>query len=103
MRFLMSLILVLSVMAVSGCGGGQVVTPTTTTDSVTSLIKPILERIAETGDREAVTELKSYIEEDLAGVDQAKSDALMKEWVELNSMTGPAQIKEKAKAMLSLL
>jgi len=36
-------------------------------------------------------------------VDQAKSDALMKEWVELNSMTGPAQIKEKAKAMLSLL
>lgn len=103
MRFWMCLMLVLSVLVISGCGGGQVVTPTSTTDSVTGLIKPILEKIAETGDHEAVTEVKSYIEEDLAGVDQAKSDALMKEWNEMNAMTNPAQIKEKAQAMLSSL
>jgi hypothetical protein len=103
MRFWMFLMLVLSVLVVSGCGGGQAVIPESTTDSVTSLIKPILEKIAETGDHEAVSEVKSYIEEDLAGVDQAKSDALMKEWNEMNAMTNPAQIKEKAQAMLSML
>ena len=103
MRSWMSLIVVLSVLVASGCGGGQVVTPTSTPDSITGLIRPILEKIAETGDPQAVTEVKSYIEEDLASVDQAKSDALMKEWNEMNAMTNPAQIKEKAKAMLSSL
>lgn len=103
MRFLMSLMLLLSVIAVFGCGG-DVATRETTTDTVTTdLIKPTLERIAETGDREVVGELKSYIQESLASVDQAKSDALMKDWQEMSSMSSAAQIKAKAEEMLSKL
>lgn len=102
MRFLTSLILLLSVLAVFGCGG-DVVTPQTTADSVTGLIKPILEKVAETGDRETVGELKSYIEEDLAGVDQAKSDVLMKDFQELRSLSGAEKIKAKAREMLTRL
>jgi hypothetical protein len=101
MRFLTSLLL-LCAIAVVGCNGDAVV-PETSTESVTGLIKPILEKIAETGDREAVGELKSYIEESLAGVDQAKSDALMKDYNELRAMSGSSQIKAKAQAMLSKL
>jgi hypothetical protein len=103
MRFLMSLALSLSVVAVFGCGDKDVAIPQTTTDSVAGLIKPILEKIVETGDRELVNDLKSYIQEDLAGVDQAKSDALMKDYNELAGMSGAAQIKAKAKEMLGKL
>ena len=101
MRFLTSLLL-LCAIAVVGCSEKAVV-PETSTESVIGLIKPILEKIAETGDREAVGELKSYIEESLAGVDQAKSDALMKDYNELQSMSGSSQIKAKAQEMLSKL
>ena len=103
MRFLMSLVLSLSVVAVFGCGDKDVAIPQPTTDSVAGLIKPKLEMIAETGDRELVGDLKSYIQEDLAGVDQAKSDALMKDYNELAGMAGAAQIKAKAKEMLGKL
>lgn len=101
MRFLTSLLL-LCAIAVVGCSE-EVVVPETSTESVTGLIKPILEKIAETGDREAVGELKSYLGESLADVDQAKSDALMKDYNQLQSMTGSSQIKAKAQEMLSKL
>ena len=44
-----------------------------------------------------------HLSEDLAGVDQAKSDALMKDYNELAGMSGAAQIKAKAKEMLGKL
>jgi hypothetical protein len=94
--------LLLSVIAVLGCGG-RVVAPESTPDSVTGIIKPLLEKLVETGDRETVGELDSYIEEDLAGVDQAKSDALLKDVRELQSMSGANQIKAKAREMLTKL
>ncbi len=103
MRFFLSFMLLIGVLAVVGCGGGSVDTPETSTDSVTQIIKPILENLAATGDLEGAEELGSYIEEDLAGVDQAKSDALLKDWRELQSMSGTAAIKAKAQEMLSKL
>lgn len=103
MRFLAAVMLLMSLVVVIGCGGGQVATPEATPSSVVSLIKPVLEKIASTGDRETVGELKSYIEEDLAGVDKAKSDALLADYNELVKLTDPAQIKAKAQGMLSKL
>jgi hypothetical protein len=103
MRFFLSLMLLVSVLALVGCGGGSAVTPETTTDSVTEIIKPLLERLAETGDLQGAEEVKSYIEEDLAGVDEAKSAALMKDWQEMQSMTDTAAIKAKAQEMLTKL
>lgn len=102
MRFLVSLVLLLGVVAVCGCGG-QVVIEETTTDTATSTIKAELTKIAESGDAEAVSELRSYIEEDLAGVDQAKSDALMPEYEALQALTDPEEIKAAAKEMLGKL
>ena len=103
MRFFASLVLLFSIVAVVGCGGGPVEIPETTEDSVTQTIRPILERLAETGDLEEGLEARSYIEEDLAGIDQAKSDALMKDWLELEAMSSPADIKAKAQEMIDKL
>ena len=58
MRFFLSLMLLVSVLALVGCGGGSAVTPETTTDSVTEIIKPLLERLAETGDLQGAEEVK---------------------------------------------
>lgn len=103
MRFVTALFVWLSFLAAYGCGSGGVVTPKATSDSVTGLIKPILEGIAETGDRAAFGELKSYIQEDMASVDQAKSDALLKDFKELQGLSGASRIKAKAQEMLSKL
>ncbi len=102
MRFLLAVIFAVSAAGLFGCSE-DVAIPETTQESVAGLIKPKLEKIAETGDRELVDDLKSYIVEDLAGVDQAKSDALMKDYNELAGMSGAEQIKAKAKEMLGKL
>jgi hypothetical protein len=103
MRLITALFVWLSFLAACGCGSGDVVIPKATSDSVTGLIRPILEGIAESGDRAAFSELKSYIQEDLASVDQAKSDALMKDFKELQGLSGANRIKAKAKEMLAKL
>ena len=103
MRSFLPLVLLLSVVALVGCGTGQVVIPETTTESVTQSIKTILERVAETGDLAIAEELESYIEEELADVDQAKSEALMKDYQELMATSGKKAIQAKAQEMISNL
>ncbi|MBC8877265.1 MAG: hypothetical protein H8E44_48170 [Planctomycetes bacterium] len=102
MRVFLPFMFLLSMVVVVGCGG-QVVVPETNEDTVTQSMRPILERVVETGDLEIANELQSYIEEDLASVDQAKADALMKDFRELQSMSDQNAVKAKAKEMLSKL
>ena len=102
MRPVLSLLLVLSVVTLFGCGG-EVETPETTEDSVTLTIRPILEKLAEDGDLEAAGELQSHLEEDLADVDEAKSQALLADWDEIQGMSSPDEIKAKAQEMIGKL
>jgi hypothetical protein len=103
MRFFLPLLMLVGVVALVGCDTGEVVTPETTTNSVTDIMRPILERVAETGELQPAEELKSYIEEDLAGVDPAKSEALMADYQELMSLSSQDEIKAKAQDMISKL
>ncbi len=98
MRFLC----LFAVVAVFGCDTGPVA-PEPSTSGVEQSVKSTLERLAETGNPETVNELSSYIQEDLAGVDAAKSQSLMPDLEELQSLQDPEQIKEKAQEMLSKL
>lgn len=104
MRPILGLMLLFCVVGLVGCDG-PVDVPQTTTDSVGGLIKPILERIAESGDfqGEGGEELKSYIEEDMAGVDAAKSQSLLQDYEQLSTLRGAAEVKAKAQEMLSKL
>ena len=103
MRFFLPFMLLLSVTVLVGCDTGTVEIPETTTDSVTDSIRTILERVAETGDINIAEELQSYIEEELADVDQAKADALMPAYEELMGLTDEAAIKAKATEMIAML
>lgn len=103
MRFVMSLMLLLVALSVSGCGENVVEREATPQAVTTGQIKPLLEKIAQTGDKEAVGELKSYIEEGLGEVDKAKADALMVDYKELQGMSGADKIKAKAQEMLGKL
>jgi hypothetical protein len=98
MRFLC----MLAAVAVFGCDTGTVA-PEPAPSGVEQSIKSTLERLAETGNPETVNELSSYIQEDLAGVDAAKSQSLMPDLEELQSLQDPEQIKDKAQEMLSKL
>jgi hypothetical protein len=92
----------LAVIAVFGCDTGPVA-PEPTTSGVEQTVKATLEKLVETGNPETINELSSYIQEDLAGIDAAKSESLMPDLEELQSLEDPEQIKEKAQAMLSKL
>lgn len=103
MRLVMSVLLLAGALSVSGCGENVVEREATPQAVTTGQIKPLLEKISQTGDMEAVGELKSYIEEGLGAVDKAKADALMADYKELQSLSGADKIKAKAKEMLSKL
>ena len=103
MRFFLSFMLLLGVVSLVGCDTGQVEIPEATTDSTAALMKPILERVAETGDLSIAEELQSYIDEDLAETDPAKADTMKKEFDELMALSSPNEIKAKAQDMISKL
>jgi hypothetical protein len=104
MRFLGFLLLAgVVAVAVFGCGGGELVDTEPDVNELQQIIGPMLDELAETGDPETVNELRSYIEEDMAEADPAKSQAMMKDLEELQAMTNPADIKKKAAEMKSKL
>jgi hypothetical protein len=103
MRWLMAVMLLLGAVALAGCDQGEVVEPEMSSNTVSDIMKPILEKLAENGDVEQASEIKSYIEEDLAAVDPAKSEELMKDWQEIRQMSDTEEIKAKAQEMLSKL
>ncbi len=106
MRSLKVLIL-LGLVAVFGCGGtgggGGGTEPDPTASQTVQMIKSILEDVAESGEAEQAGELISYVEEDLAGEDAAKSESLLPEVKELEALTDPTEIKAKAKEILGKL
>ena len=102
MRFVKSLLL-LSVVAVLGCDSGPVADTTVQEDPLNQTIKGLLEQIVESGEIEDLSEVRSYIEEDMLEVDEAKSALLMKDLEELQGMSSPAAIKAKATEMIGKL
>ena len=100
--WLMRILCLVGVVALLGCGSGAVQTEEAQEDPTIQEIKRQLQEIVDTGDMENVGELRSYIEEDLAGIDEAKSSALLAEYEELQSISGAAA-KEKAQAMMDSL
>jgi hypothetical protein len=89
-------------VALMGCGSGTVQTEEAQEDPTIQEIKRLLQVVADSGDTENIGDLRSYIEEDLSGVDEAKSKALMVDYEELESMSGAAA-KEKATEMIGKL
>lgn len=97
-------VLVLALVAISGCGGGpqDTVVQVQNTQIVDSL-KKSLEEMAKTGNTgSALTALESDIN-GIKATDKAKGDALHEGFRKMQQATKPAEVKEIAKEMLSKL
>ena len=99
MSFLRVLVL-FGVVAVFGCGSGAVEEVQPEPDDLNQMITQLLDEIIQSGSsEEAISDLRSYIEEDMVEIDEAKSQALLKDVEELAGMRSAAQIKAKAAEM----
>ncbi len=96
------LIVVLGVVAVVGCQDGTT-SKSVEPPSATDQIKPTLETVAESGVLDSgIMTVEEGLQE-MKATDPAKAEELLKDLEELQGMQDPAQIKEKAQAMISKL
>lgn len=99
-------VLLLGVVVVLGCGSGAPKPPSAEeeADTLKQDMTMVLEDIAKTGDlEEAGPDLRLMVEEGLRESDSAKADSISKELDALEALTSPAQIKAKAKEIISKL